>query len=86
MQQFHFRYIQIPRWKIILGAALLFALVLGLIVLALGVFLLALPVIVIGGVLAYFFGGRFSKPAAPDGIIEAEYREITPREPEQDRK
>lgn len=86
MQQFRIHYVRISRWKIILGAALFFALVLALMVLALGVFLLVLPAIVIAGALAYFFGGRFSKSASPDGIIEAEYREIKPEELEQDRK
>lgn len=86
MQQFYIRSIQLPRWKIVLGGVLFFALLLALMILTLSIFLLVLPVIAVAGVLAYFFGGRFTKPAPPDGIIEAEYREIKPHEMEQDRQ
>lgn len=86
MQQFYFYQGRIPRWKIFLGAGLALALLLGLAVLALGVFLLALPAVMVAAALAYLFGGRGAKQPAPDGIIEAEYREIPPHELEQERK
>lgn len=59
-----------------LGIGLFLALLVGLLILALGVFLLVLPVVVVGGVLAYFFGGRRLQPANDDQTIEADYRVI----------
>jgi uncharacterized membrane protein len=78
MQQFHFRVFRIPRWQMALGVGLFLALLLALIVLALGIFLLVLPVLVVMGALAYFFGGRSLKsdPNEDDRTIEADYRVI----------
>jgi uncharacterized membrane protein len=78
MQQFQFRVLQIPRWQLALGAGLLLALLLALVILALGVFLLVLPVVIVAGALAYFFGGRRLKtnPDNDDRTIVADYRVI----------
>jgi hypothetical protein len=72
----HYRIIEIPRWKLVLGAVLFSALLLAFFVLAAGMFLLVLPVAAIAGALVYLFGGRTRKRSFPDGVIEAEYREI----------
>jgi hypothetical protein len=80
----HVRFIEIPRWKLALGGALLLALVVALFVLAAGIFLLVLPVVAAAGALAYLFGGRRKASDLPDGVIEAEYREVGSKKLEQD--
>jgi hypothetical protein len=82
----HVRFVEIPRWKLALGGALLLALVIALFILAAGVFLLALPVVAVAGAMAYLFGGRRKASDLPDGVIEAEYREVGQKNLEQDKK
>jgi hypothetical protein len=82
----HVRYVNIPRWKLALGAMLFIGLLIALFILAAGVFLLILPVVAVTGALAYLFGGRTKKSDLPDGVIEAEYREIKTRSLEKDKK
>lgn len=86
-----FRVIQISPWKIALGVVLLFALLLTLFVLAAGVFLLVLPVAAVAAAIAYLFGSRtkradFPSQDYPDGVIEAEYREVEAKQLEKDKK
>jgi hypothetical protein len=81
-----FRIVEIPRWKLALGAVLVLALLLALFLLAAGIFLLVLPVAVVAGAIAYLFGGRTRERDFPDGVIEAEYREIEPKQLEKDGK
>lgn len=78
MQQFQFRVFQIPRWQMALSVGLFLTLLLVLVILALGVFLFILPVVIVAGALAYFFGGRQLKtnPNEADHTIEADYRII----------
>jgi hypothetical protein len=78
MQQFSIRFYQIPRWQLILGTGLFIALLLTMFIFALGVFLLVLPVLVLAGALAYFFGDRRlkSQPDSRNDVIETEYRVI----------
>ena len=84
MQQFHIRFVRIPRWQIMLGTGLVLALIVAFFVLALGIVLLILPALAIAAAIFYLFGGR--RPpvgrdgAANDRIIEGEYRVV-----EQDR-
>jgi len=87
MQQLNIRFIQIPRWQIALGAGLLIALLLTLFILALGIFFLVLPIFLIGGALAYFFGGRALKtrPTPNDRVLEVDYRVIEPERLDKDR-
>lgn len=85
MPAVHVRFFKIPRWKIALGAVFFAALLLALFVLAAGVFLLVLPVAAIAGAMAYLFGGKTKPSGLPDGVIEAEYREIDPKQLEQDK-
>jgi hypothetical protein len=84
MPQFRIRFVRIPRWQIMLGAGLAFALMIAFFVLAFGIFLLLLPVLAIAGAIFYLFGGRRSPVgrdgAANDRIIDGEYRVV-----EQDR-
>lgn len=82
----HVRFVEIPRWKLALGGALFLALVIALFILAAGVFLLILPVVAVAGALAYLFGGRRKASDLPDGVIEAEYREVGQKELEQDKQ
>ena len=77
MQEFRIRVVRIPRWQLMLGAGLLFALIVAFFVLAFGVFLLLLPAFLIAGAIFYLFGGR---RAPIDRVIDGEYRVI-----EQDR-
>lgn len=79
-----FRVVQISGWKLALGAALLLTLFFALFILAAGVLLLALPVVAVAGALAYLFGKRVKPPVYPDGVIEAEYREVEQKQLEQD--
>ncbi len=87
MQQFNIHFVQIPRWQIVLGAGLLIALLLTLFILALGIFFLVLPLFLVGGALAYFFGGRALKTgqAPNDRIIEVDYRIIESKRLDKDR-
>jgi hypothetical protein len=84
MQEFRIRFIRIPRWQIMLGAGLIFALIVAFFVFAFGIFLLLLPVLAIAAAIFYLFGGR--RPpvgrgdAANDHIIDGDYRVV-----EQDR-
>jgi len=84
MQEFRVRFVRIPRWQIMLGAGLIFTLIVAFFVLALGIFLLLLPALAIIAAIFYLFGGRRSpvgsKSAANDRIIDGEYRVV-----EQDR-
>jgi hypothetical protein len=84
MQEFRVRFVRIPRWQIMLGAGLVFTLIVAFFVLALGIFLLLLPALAIAGAIFYLFGGRRSPVgrdgAAKDRVIDGEYRVI-----EQDR-
>ncbi len=79
-----FRVVQISGWKLALGAALLLTLFFALFILAAGILLLALPVAAVAAALAYLFGKRDKSPAAADGVIEAEYREVEQKQLEQD--
>jgi hypothetical protein len=84
MPQFRIRFIRVPRWQIMLGAGLAFAMMIALFVLAFGIFLLLLPVLAIAGAIFYLFGAR-RPPVGRDGatndrIIDGEYRVV-----EQDR-
>ena len=88
---FVFRVVQISPWKLALGAALFFAFMIALFVLAAGVFLLILPVAAVAAALAYLFGSRTKRGNFPprdytDGEIEAEYREIETKQLEKDKK
>jgi hypothetical protein len=76
MPQFQFRVFQISRWQMALGVSLFLAILLGLMILALGVFLLVLPVLIVGGLLAYFFRGRRLRPNEDEHTFEANYRVI----------
>jgi len=76
MQQFQFRVFQLSSWQMTLAIGLIAALLLGLMILALGIFLLVLPVAIIGGVVAYFFGGKRVRRNDDPNTIEAEYRVI----------
>jgi hypothetical protein len=58
MPQFRIRFIRVPRWQIMLGAGLAFALMIAFFVLAFGIFLLLLPVLAIAGAIFYLFGAR----------------------------
>ena len=84
MQEFRVRFVRIPRWQIMLGAGLIFTLIVAFFVLALGIFLLLLPALAIAAAVFYLFGGRRppvgSESAANDRIIDGEYRVV-----EQDR-
>jgi hypothetical protein len=87
----HFRIVEIPRWKLALGAVLFGTLLFSLFLLAAGIFLLVLPVAVVAGALAYLFGSRkrcedFPREDFPSGVIEAEYREVETKKLEQDKK
>jgi hypothetical protein len=87
----HVRIVEIPRWKLALGAVLLCTLLFALFILAAGIFLLVLPVAVVVGALTYLFGSRtrredFPRKDFPDGVIEAEYREVESKKLEQDKK
>ena len=89
MQQFHIRIVQIPRWQIVLVAAVVLAIMAALFVVAFGVFLLVLPVFVVLGALAYLFGG--TRPITPhqdaDGrTIDADYRVIEEKRVERQRE
>jgi hypothetical protein len=88
---FVFRVVQISSWKLALGAALFFALLIAIFILAAGVFLLVLPVAAVAAALAYLFGNRTKRGNFPsrdyaDGVIEAEYREIEAKQLEKDKK
>ena len=79
MREFHIRLIRIPRWQILLGAGLIFALIIAFFVLALGIFLLLLPALAVAGAAAYLFGGRrppVRGKRSNDRIIEGEYRVV----------
>jgi hypothetical protein len=84
MQEFRVRFVRIPRWQIMLGAGLIFTLIVAFFVLALGIFLLLLQVLAIAAAVFYLFGGRRppvgSESAANNRIIDGEYRVV-----EQDR-
>jgi hypothetical protein len=84
MPEFRVRFVRIPRWQIMLGAGLIFTLIVAFFVLALGIFLLLLPVLAIAAAIFYLFGGRRppvgSESAANDRIIDGDYRVV-----EQDR-
>ena len=84
MQEFRVRFVRIPRWQIMLGAGLVFTLIVAFFVLALGIFLLLLPALAVLGAIFYLFGGRRSPVArggaANERIIDGEYRVV-----EQDR-
>jgi hypothetical protein len=83
MHEFHIRFVRIPRWQLMLGAGLVFALIAAFFVLALGVFLLLLPALVIVGAIAYLFSGArapIDRGGTNDHIIDGEYRIV-----EQDR-
>jgi hypothetical protein len=84
MQEFRVRFVRIPRWQIMLGAGLIFTLIVAFFVLALGIFLLLLPALAIAAAVFYLFGGRRppvgSESAVNDRIIDGEYRVV-----EQDR-
>jgi hypothetical protein len=82
----HVRFFQIPRWKIALGAILFAALLIALFILAAGVFLLVLPIAAIAGAMAYLFRGRKKSSGLPDGVIEAEYREVDQKQVERDKR
>jgi hypothetical protein len=85
-----FRIVEIPRWKLALGAVLFCTLLFALFILAAGIFLLVLPVAVVAGALAYLFGRRTRREdfpqGFPDDVIEAEYREVETNKLEQDKK
>jgi hypothetical protein len=85
-----FHVVQISPWKIALGAVLLFALLLTLLIHAAGVFLLVVPVAAAAAAFAYLFGSRTKKRGFPadlsDGAIEAEYREVEAKQLEQHKK
>jgi hypothetical protein len=90
MQQYRVRFMQIPRWQLVLAAILLLALFGTLFVVAISVFVVVFPVFVIGAAilagLAYLsslFGGR--RPRGRGDIIETEYRVLDQRERERDR-
>jgi hypothetical protein len=84
MPEFRVRFVRIPRWQIMLGAGLIFTLIVAFFVLALGIFLLLLPVLAIAAAIFYLFGGRRQpvgrESAANDRIIDGDYRVV-----EQDR-
>jgi hypothetical protein len=84
MPEFRIRLVRIPRWQIMLGAGLIFTLIVAFFVLALGIFLLLLPALAIAAAIFYLFGGRRSpvgrEGAANDRIIDGDYRVV-----EQDR-
>jgi len=83
MQEFRIRFVRIPRWQIMLGGGLIFALIVAFFVLALGIFLLLLPALAIAAAIFYLFGGRPSpvgRGAANDRVIDGKYRVV-----EQDR-
>jgi len=80
VQEFRIRVVRIPRWQLMLGAGLLFALIVAFFVLAFGVFLLLLPAFLIAGAIFYLFGGRRAPidrgGTARDRVIDGEYRVI----------
>jgi hypothetical protein len=84
MPEFRIRLVRIPRWQIMLGAGLIFTLIVAFFVLALGIFLLLLPALAIAAAIFYLFGGRRPpvgrEGAANDRIIDGDYRVV-----EQDR-
>lgn len=81
-----FRVVQISGWKLAFGAALLLTLFFALFILAAGVLLLALPVAAIAGAFTYLFGKQSKPAAAPEDVIEVEYREVEQKQLEQDVK
>jgi hypothetical protein len=84
MQEFRIHFVRIPRWQIMLGTGLVFALIVAFFVLAFGIFLLLLPALAIAAAIFYLSGGRRSpidrEGAANDRILDGEYGVI-----EQDR-
>jgi hypothetical protein len=72
---------RVPRWQIILVAAVAVAIALALFLLTIGIFLLILPVLLFAGAFYYLFGSRRAardSRADSGGFIETEYREIEP--------
>jgi L-asparagine transporter-like permease len=88
MQQYHFRFVQIPRWQIVLITAVVLAFITALTVVTFGLFLLALPVLLVLGALAYLFGG--ARPVSPRAetdprTIDVDYRVVDEKKIEQQR-
>jgi hypothetical protein len=89
MQQFRIRVVQIPRWQIVLVAAVVSAILIALFVVAFGVFLLALPIFLLMGALAYLFGlwrPMARRPEAEGRIIDGEYRVVEEKRIEHERE
>jgi hypothetical protein len=78
-QQYRVRFLQIPRWALVLAGLAAAAFAIALFLLSITVFLVLLPVIAIVSGLYYLFGGRRvanqREPGSVD-IIEGEYRVI----------
>jgi hypothetical protein len=78
MHLYRIQMVQLPRWQVMLVAAIVLAGLVTLLVVAAGVFLLMLPVFLALGALAYLFGGgpAAPRPNPPAQVIDAEYRVI----------
>jgi hypothetical protein len=86
MTQYQVRFLQVPRWLMVVVGALAIAFAIALFLLSLTVFLLVLPVLAVAGGLYYLFGGRRAARAPRaerrGEIIEGEYRVIESERPE----
>jgi hypothetical protein len=88
MTQYQVRFLQIPRWLVLVAGALAVAFAIALFLLSLTVFLLVLPLIAVAGGLYYLFAGLRNARAARDShveIIEGEYRVVEPERMERKR-
>jgi hypothetical protein len=86
--RYQLRFLQIPRWAVLLAGAAAIAFAIALLLLSVTVFLLLLPVIAIASGLYYLFGGRrVATRRDPGGaeIIEGEYRVVEPERIERER-
>lgn len=86
--RYQMRFVQIPRWALILAGLAAAAFAIALFLLSITVFLLLLPVIAIASGLYYLFGGKRVTPNRSGSgsveIIEGEYRVVEPKQIERD--
>jgi hypothetical protein len=83
-ERVHVRVVRLSPWKLVLAAALGFAVLAVVLFFTLTVLLVVVPIALVAGALFYLFGGRCA--AARAEVIEGEYRVvIEPREIERRR-
>jgi hypothetical protein len=83
------RLVRLPRWTILLAAALIVTAIIALAIFALGIFLIVLPIAFVAGVVLHLINRAKFRPSAPSRgitIIDADYRVLEPEKARSDRR